>query len=71
MSELPSSGDFNVVLVQYFESAEKMQPSKERYDAFMKAWGKANEAKTRELVKNYPAMRDITGEYQLRRISFK
>ena len=42
-----------------------------QYDAFMKAWGKAHEARTRELVKNYPAMRDITGEYALRRITFK
>ena len=63
--------DFNVVLVQYFESAEQMQPSKERYDAFMKAWGKAHEARTRELVKNYPAMREITGEYTMRQITFK
>ncbi|MFH1600235.1 MAG: hypothetical protein ABIJ73_00025 [Pseudomonadota bacterium] len=71
VSEMPSSGDFNVVLVQYFESAEQMQPSKERYDAFMKAWGNANQEKTRGISKNYPSMRDITGEYQLRRITFK
>ena len=71
VTELPNSGDFNVVLAVDYARGEDMQPSKERYDAFMKAWGKANEAKTRELVKNYPAMREITGEYTMRQITFK
>ena len=71
VSEMPSSGDFNVVLVQMFEKGEDMMPSKERYDAFMKAWGEANQDKTRAIAKDYPAMRDITGEYALRRITFK
>lgn len=71
VSELPNSGEFNIVLVQVFASGEDMQPSKERYDAFMKAWGAANEDKVRQLVKDYPSMRDITGEYAMRRITFK
>lgn len=71
VSELPNSGDFNVLLVQRFASAADMEPSKERYEAFMKAWGNANQSKTRETVKSYPMMRDITGEYVVRRITFK
>ncbi len=71
VTELPNSGDFNIVLAVDYARGEDMQPSKERYDAFMKAWGKANEARTRELVKNYPAMREITGEYTMRQITFK
>lgn len=71
VSELPSSGDFNIVLVVRYAKGEDMQPSRERYDAFMKAWGSANEGKVREIVKNYPAMREITGEYVLREITFK
>ncbi|MGE4072466.1 MAG: hypothetical protein AB7E72_14955 [Lysobacterales bacterium] len=71
VSELPLSGDFNVVLVTRFKSAADMEPSKERYDAFMKAWGEANEAKTKETVKSYPGIRQITGEYRLREITFK
>lgn len=71
VSDLPSSGDFNIVLVVQYAKGEDMQPSRERYDAFMKAWGSANEGKVRELVKNYPAMREITGEYWLRQITFK
>lgn len=71
VSELPNSGGFNVVLMQVFAKGEDMQPSKERYDAFMKAWGSANEARSRGISKDYPSMRDITGEYALRRITFK
>jgi hypothetical protein len=37
----------------------------------MKAWGDANESKTREITKNYPAMRKITGEYLTRKITIK
>lgn len=71
VSEMPNSGEFNIMLAVDYASGGDMQPSKERYDAFMKAWGKANEAKTRELVKNYPAMREIVGEYTMREIRFK
>lgn len=71
VSDLPNSGDFNVVLVTRVKSASDLEPSKARYDAFMKAWGEANQAKTRETVKSYPDIREITGEYQLREITFK
>ena len=71
VSEPPNSGDFNVVLVQVFAKGEDMLPSKERYEAFMKAWGEANQDKTREISKNYPSMREISGEYTMRRITFK
>ncbi len=71
VSELPNSGDFNVVLVEYFENRAQAEPSKDRYDAFMKAWGEDTEAKNREITKNYPSMREISGEYSLRRITFK
>lgn len=71
VSELPSSGEFNVVLVTRVKNAADLEPSQARYDAFMKAWGEANEAKTQETVKTYPNIRDITGEYRLREITFK
>lgn len=71
VSELPLSGDFNVMLVTRVKSAADLEPSKERYDAFMKAWGEANEAKSKETVKSYPGIRQITGEYRLREITFK
>ncbi len=71
VSELPLSGDFNVVLVTRVKSAADLEPNRERYDAFMKAWGDANEKSNRETVKTYPGIRKITGEYRLREITFK
>ncbi|MGE4072467.1 MAG: hypothetical protein AB7E72_14960 [Lysobacterales bacterium] len=71
VSELPLSGDFNVVLVTRAKSAADLEPSKERYDAFMQAWGAANEEKSKATTKTYPGIRQITGEYRLREITFK
>jgi hypothetical protein len=71
VSELPLSGDFNVVLVTRVKNAADLEPNRERYDLFMKAWGEANEKKTQETVKSYPNIREITGEYRLREVTFK
>ena len=45
--------------------------SKEEYATFMKARGDANQKRTREITKNYPSMREITGEYLVREITIK
>ncbi len=71
VSELPLSGDFNVLLVTRVKSATDLEPNKARYDAFMTAWGAANEKQTQERVKAYPDIREITGEYRVREITFK
>ena len=71
VSELQNSGDFNVVLVVNMKSAADLQPSKDRYEAFMKKWGKENEKKSDEIVVTYPDIREITGEYLMREITFK
>ncbi len=70
-SQLAESGDFNLLLVVRFANSDQLEPSKERYEQFMKAWGEANRDKTRNITKNYPAMREITGEYLMRRIELK
>ena len=70
-SQLEQSGTANLFLVVEFADSSQLEPNKERYDAFMKAWGEANRDKTREISKNYPSMREITGEYMLRRIDIK
>lgn len=70
-SQVGASGDANLLLVVKFSDSSQLEPNKERYDAFMKAWGEANQDKTREISKNYPEMREITGEYLLRRIDIK
>lgn len=70
-SQLPQSGDVNLFLVVKFTNSDQLDPNKEEYDKFMQAWGEANRDKTREITKNYPAMREITGEYIVRKVDIK
>jgi hypothetical protein len=71
VSQLPNGGDFNDKLVVRFANSADMQPDKERYDAFMKAWGKENQEKSDKIVLTYPDIRTITGEYLFREITLK
>jgi len=70
-SQLESSGDVNLFLVTKFANNDQLEPNKEEYDKFMKAWGEANQERSREITKNYPGMRKITGEYLVREITVK
>lgn len=71
-SQFGASGDFNLILVVTLSSAADMQPSKERYDAFMERMGQeASDSSTEYARKNYPAMREITGSYMMREITIK
>jgi hypothetical protein len=71
-SDLPQSGDFNLLLVVRFKSTQDLAPNKERYDAFMKEFGKQqSDEATQYAQKNYPAMREITGQYLFREITLK
>jgi hypothetical protein len=70
-SQVPESGHANLFLVVKFANSDSLDPNKEEYDKFMKAWGEANQAKSREITKNYPGMRKITGEYITRKITIK
>ncbi len=71
VSELANSGDFNIVLVTNFKDSSSLQPDKAKYDAFMKKWGEANQAKSDKIVLTYPDIREITGEYLMREITIK
>ena len=71
VSQLPNSGDFNVVLGVDFKNSAALQPDKAKYDAFMKKWGEAAQARSDELVKMYPDIREIVGEYHMRSVKFK
>lgn len=71
VSQLPNSGDFNVVLGVEFKDSASLQPSKAKYDAFMKKWGKENQEKSDEVVQTYPEIREIVGEYNMRFVTFK
>jgi hypothetical protein len=69
-SDLPDSGTFNLLLVVKFKNNEALAPNKARYEAFMKEWGAERNKKTTETAqKDYPGMRDITGEYNMREIT--
>ena len=71
-SDLPQSGHFNLLLVVKFANTSDLAPNKARYDAFMKAFGEQRSKETTEYAqKNYPAMREITGEYLMREITIK
>ena len=71
-STLPESGDFNLMLVIEYASAADLEPDKEKYNAFIEAWGKETADAVNDYSQtNYPAMRTIDGEYLLRQITLK
>jgi lipopolysaccharide export LptBFGC system permease protein LptF len=71
VSDLPNSGEFNVILVARFANTSDLAPNKARYEAFMRAWGNQNEAATRTTTTTvYPNLREITGEYLMREVTF-
>ncbi len=70
-SELPQSGDVNLFLVVKFADSSQLEPNKEEYAKFMEAWGEDRVQQNREITQNYPAMREITGEYLVRKITLK
>ena len=71
VSDLPNSGEFNVMLVVTFAKTSDLGPNKARYEAFMRDWGTANEASTRTTTTTvYPNIREITGEYLMREVTF-
>ena len=51
-SQLPQSGHVNLFLVTKFANSAQLEPNKEEYAKFMKAWGEANEERTREITKD-------------------
>ncbi len=70
-SDLPQSGQFNLLLIVKLKNTAATAPSKENFDAFIKKWGEERQAQTRKIVKDYPGMREITGQYQMRKITLK
>jgi hypothetical protein len=71
-SELGESGSFNLMLVVKFKNNEMLGPNKARYEAFMKEWGEERNKKTTDIAQHaYPAMRDITGDYNMHEITIK
>ena len=71
-SDLPESGDFNLLLMVKFKDTDALAPTQARYEAFVKMWSEEKVKETTEYAQtNYPAMRELTGDYLLREITFK
>ena len=71
-SDLPESGNFNLLLMVKFKDTDALAPTQERYEEFVKKLGEEKLKETTEYSqKNYPAMRKLTGEYLLREITLK
>lgn len=67
-----AEGAFDLLLVIKFPSTEMMAPSRERYNAFMEAWGQENmDASNEKVLELYNEIREIQGEYLLREITIK
>ena len=67
-----AEGAFDLLLVMKFPSTEMIGPSRERYNAFMEAWGKENqEASNEKVLELYNEIREIQGEYMTREITIK
>ena len=66
---VPYKDDYNMILRVTFPNGEMMQPSKERYMAFLEAYGKANIEKGNETVlKIYNEIREIQSVAMLREV---
>jgi ABC-type branched-subunit amino acid transport system substrate-binding protein len=70
-SDLPQSGNFNMILMVMFNSAADAEPNKKKYQAFMKTWGGENEKESHKISATYPDVRTLTGEYRFREIMMK
>jgi len=71
-NQVPARGAFDLMLVIKFPSTEMMGPSRERYNAFMEAWGNENmQASNEKVLELYNEIREIQGEYMLREITIK
>jgi hypothetical protein len=64
--------EINLLLIVKFAKTDDLAPNKARYDAFMQEFTKAKADETTDFAqKNYPAMREITGQYLFRKITIK
>lgn len=71
VSDLPASGEFNIMLVVTYANTADLAPNRERYEAFMARWGAENQAMSRQTTTTvYPNLRTITGEYLMRELTF-
>ncbi len=72
MNMAPAGDAFDLVLMIKLPSTAHLGPSRERYDAFMEAYGQANIDQSNETVITlYNEIREIQGTYLLREVTIK
>ena len=71
-NQFGSADDFDLVLVIEMESTDDIAPNRERYEAFLEAYGRANiDAGNETVLELYNKIRRIQGNWLLRRIDVK
>ena len=71
-NQFGASGDFDLVLVVELNGTEDLAPSRERYEAFLAAYGQANiDQSNQTVLELYNNIREIEGTYLLRKITVK
>ena len=71
-SLLPESGAYNLTLVIRYRDMAQYEKGRKEFKEFEEAWlKKISEEKREEIVKTYPNMREIVGEYLIRQVEFK
>ena len=71
-SDLPQGGEFNLVLMVKYKNTANLAPNKEKYEAWIEAWGDARTESWADFAdKDIAGMREITGNYLMREITLK
>jgi hypothetical protein len=70
-SDLPQSGEFNMILMVIFKNAGDLEPSQKNYAVFMEKWGEEARKESQKISAKYPEVRSLTGEYRMREIMLK
>lgn len=71
-NQFGGSDEFDLLLVVEMESTDDIAPNRERYDAFLEAYGQKNLDKANDKVLElYNKIRRIQGNYLLREITVK
>ena len=70
-SLLGDSGEYNLTLVVEFKDLAQYDKGRKEFKAFEELWlKKISEEKREGIVKAYPEMREIVGEYLVRKLDF-
>ena len=71
-SILGDSGEYNLTLVVEFKDLAQYDKGRKEFQEFEELWlKKISEEKREGIVKTYPEMREIVGEYLVRKLDFE